>query len=167
MGPAAKCVFDRTIMVKIPDPKGQPEPPFALPIFAEDIVIDGPAGKYRLLATFERGAAAMGGETEFYVADPAELPKVAAEVVLWGEDAQLVRVAEQSRHSHAALRIDRADGAGAGSRGRHSTSAGGAAAFRELAQRIARGSTVVFLSPSVFAKGDQPQPGCPWRRKEG
>ena len=40
---------------------------------------------------------------------------------------------------------------------------GGAAAFRELAERIARGSTVVFLSPAVFAQGDKPdRAGCRW-----
>ena len=74
VGPEAKCVFDRTINVTIPDPHGNPEPPLAMSVFAEDVVIDGAAGKYRFLATFERGAAAAGGETVFYVADPAELP---------------------------------------------------------------------------------------------
>ena len=32
-----------------------------------------------------------GGETEFYVADPAALPAVKAEVVLWGDDPELAR----------------------------------------------------------------------------
>ena len=89
VGPAAKCVFDRTITVNDSRPEGKPEPPFAMPVFAEDVVIDGPPGKYRFLATFERGAAAAGGETEFYVADPAEMPTVEAEVVLWGDDPEL------------------------------------------------------------------------------
>ena len=35
------------------------------------VVIDGPAGKYRFSATFQRGAAAAGEIVEFYVADPA------------------------------------------------------------------------------------------------
>ena len=76
VGPRGTTVFDRTITVKIPDPKGKPEPAFAMPVFAEDVVIDGPAGKYRFLATFQKGAAAAGGDVEFYVADPAEMPKV-------------------------------------------------------------------------------------------
>ena len=49
-------VFDRTITVNIPDPKGKPEPTFAMPVFAEDVAIDGPSGKYRFLATFQRAA---------------------------------------------------------------------------------------------------------------
>jgi hypothetical protein len=32
---------------------------------------------------------------------------------------------------------------------------GGAAQFRQLATRIARGSTAIFLSPSIFRRGDQ------------
>jgi len=42
---------------------------------------------------------------------------------------------------------------------------GGAAAFAELARHIARGSTVVFLSPEVFAKGDRPTAWLPLAHK--
>jgi hypothetical protein len=42
---------------------------------------------------------------------------------------------------------------------------GGAAAFRDLASRIARGSTVVFLAPEVFANGDQPVAFVPLANK--
>jgi len=42
---------------------------------------------------------------------------------------------------------------------------GGAKVFDELARRIARGSTVVFLSPEVFAQGDQPTAWLPLARK--
>ncbi|MBN2293326.1 MAG: hypothetical protein JXM70_12930, partial [Pirellulales bacterium] len=84
VGPEAKCVFDRTIKVTVPARSSNAEPPMATAVFAEDVVIDGPPGKYRFLVTFKRGAAAAGGETEFYVADPADLPKVETEVVLWG-----------------------------------------------------------------------------------
>ena len=38
---------------------------------------------------------------------------------------------------------------------------GGAAVFADLARRIARGSTVVFLSPAVFAHGNQPAAWVP------
>jgi hypothetical protein len=42
---------------------------------------------------------------------------------------------------------------------------GGTEAFRELARRIVRGSTAVFLSPEVFAKGDQPLGWVPLKKK--
>ncbi len=88
-GPAGACVFDRTISVRIPESKKKPEPPFAMAVFSEAVPIDGPSGKYRFTATFEKGAAAAGGEVEFYVADPADMPNVECEVVLWGDDPQL------------------------------------------------------------------------------
>ena len=94
VGPTGVCVFDRTTSVTIADPRQQPdkkppEPPFALPVFSEEVAIDAPSGKYRFLATFQQGAAAAGGETEFYVADPADMPRVETEVVLWGDDPHL------------------------------------------------------------------------------
>ncbi|MBE3071145.1 MAG: glycoside hydrolase family 2, partial [Planctomycetes bacterium] len=42
---------------------------------------------------------------------------------------------------------------------------GGAAAFRDLARRIACGATVVFLCPEVFRKGDQPVGWLPLEHK--
>lgn len=167
VGPDAKKAFDRTIEVAIPDPKALPEPPFAIPVFQEDIVIDGPAGKYRFLATFERGAAAVGGTTEFYVADPAELPKVEREVVLWGNDPELQAWCKkhgvQTRPYAAGAPADapRALILAAGS----PPAPGDATAFRELAERIARGSAVVFLTPSTLAKGDQTSAFAPLAKK--
>ena len=165
VGPGAKCVFDRAIKVKVADPKAKPEPPLATMAFAEDVVIDGPPGKYRFLVTFERGAAAMGGETEFYVADPAELPKVEGEVVLWGEDAGLagwlkdrgIRARPSAPDAPAGRELILAAGA--------PPAPSGAAVFRELARRIARGSAVVFLSPSVFARADQPAAWLPLAKR--
>ena len=86
VGPQNQRIFEKTVNVTIAK-----EAPFAVPVFAEDVVVDGPSGRYRFLASFERGGAATGGETEFYVADPAEMPAVKAEVVLAGDDAELAK----------------------------------------------------------------------------
>jgi hypothetical protein len=158
VGPRGTTALDRTITVKIPDPKGKPEPALAMPVFAEDVVIDGPSGKYRFLATFQKGAAAAGGDVEFYVADPAEMPKVETEVVLWGDDPGLEKwlgangvttraFTPKTQNSREVIL--------AGSR----PAAGGAEAFRELARHVARGSHAVFLVPDVFQKDDK-TPTC-------
>ncbi len=153
VGPRGVCVFDRTITVSIPDPKGNPEPKFAMPVFAEDVMIDGPSGKYQFLATFEKGAAAYGGDIEFYVAGPAEMPGVETEVVLWGDDADLAKwlsaAGIKTRPFMPAVQNAR-EVILAGNR----AAPGEAEAFRELARHIARGSHVVFLSPEVFKKAD-------------
>jgi hypothetical protein len=155
VGPDNRRALERTLMLTIPERKGKAEPSLVMPVFAEDVAIDGPAGKYRFLAVFERGAAAAGSPAEFYVADPAEMPRVKAEVVLWGEDAALstwlrehgIAVRNFAPAAPAAREVILASAAPpAGER---------AAAFRELAARIARGARVVFLSPGVFSDGKQ------------
>lgn len=156
MGPGNLRVFEKTIAMKIPDPKGSPELPMALPVFSESVPIDGPSGKYRFLVTFERGAAATGGETEFYLADPADMPAVESEVTLWGHDPELAKwLAEHG------IRTKAFASAPAASRevilvGMNPPSGSRDKEFGELARRIARGSTVVFLCPSVFAKEKDP-----------
>jgi hypothetical protein len=143
----------------------KPEPPMVIPLFADDVIIDGPPGKYRFLAAFERGAAAAGEVTEFHVADPAEMPPVEAEVVLWGEDAGLakwladhgIRTRPFSPAPAAAREVILAAAT--------PPAPGGGAAFQELARRIARGSTVVFLCPEVFRKGDQGTGWLPLKNK--
>ena len=61
---------------RFPPGDGAAEPPFAVPIFAETVTLDVPHGVYRFLATMERGGAPAGGETVFFVADPAEMPPI-------------------------------------------------------------------------------------------
>jgi hypothetical protein len=158
VGPRNATVFDRTITVKIPDPKGKPEPALAMPVFSEEVAIDGPSGKYRFLATFLKGAAAAGGDVDFYVVDPAEMPKVDAEVVLWGDDPGLEKwlaangiktraFTPEAQSSREVILV--------GSR----PAAGGAEAFGALTRHVARGSHAVFLVPDVFKKDDK-NPTC-------
>ncbi|MHB9036891.1 MAG: glycoside hydrolase family 2 protein [Armatimonadota bacterium] len=86
VGPNNIMVFDAHIEAEI---TSEPDGPLAVPVYKGDVVIDGPSGKYRFLAEFEHGATATGGEVEFYVSDPAEMPVVDKEIALWGEDAEL------------------------------------------------------------------------------
>ena len=81
------------------------------------------------------------------------MPKIDTEVVLWGEDADLGKWL--SAHGIKTRAFTPGPQASrevilVGNR----PAAGEAAAFRELARHIARGSHAVFLSPEVFKKGD-------------
>ena len=165
VGPDNLRVFERTITVTIPDTQAKPQPPYATPLFSEDAVIDGPTGQYRFLAAFDRGAAAAGGHAEFYVADPADMPAVDAEVVLWGDDSDLAKwladhgirtrpFAPDAQAAREVILVSRTPAA-----------PGGAEAFRELAAHIARGSVAVFLAPEVFARGDNPVGWLPLANK--
>jgi hypothetical protein len=134
-------------------------------VHAEDVVIDGPPGKYRFLATMEQGGAPTCGETEFYLNDPSTLPVVEDEVALWGEDAGLARwLAERG------IRLRSSNAQSSGQRevilvASKPPAPGGAVAFRALAERIARGSTAIFLSPAVFAKEQQTTAWVPLANK--
>jgi hypothetical protein len=169
VGPDNVRILDKTVTVSIPkQSKGTPaaEQPFAIPVFAEEIPITGPSGCYRFLATFEQGAAATCGKAEFYAADPAEMPKVQREVLLWGDDPELgkwladhgVKVrpfAAGTQTTRELIVVGR------------KPAAGGVQAWRDLIARITRGSSVIFLCPEVFAEGNQPTRWLPLATKGG
>ncbi|MBN2292761.1 MAG: hypothetical protein JXM70_10070 [Pirellulales bacterium] len=165
VGPRQTRIFQKNITLTIPDPKGKPEPPMVLPLFDEEVIIDGPAGKYRLLATFESGASAKGGETVFHVADRAEYPKLQCEVVLFGEDpavekwlaAQGIRTRKFSADKHDAREVILVTQA--------PPAADASKAFAALARHIARGSTAIFLSPHVFNGPKGPMTWLPMANK--
>jgi len=153
VGPGMERIFSRTVSVTVPE-AGEEEAPLAIPFFDEQVLVDGPAGQYRFVAHLEEGGAATGGEFSFFVSDASEMPEVGGEVVLWGEDAPLSRWLAE--HNIAARPF--APGEPVDVRQvlvvARAAAEGGIEAWRELARRVARGSTVIFLSPEVFARGD-------------
>ena len=153
VGPQNASVFDQTVTVTIADSKTGPEPEFAIPVLDEQAAIDGPPGKYRFFATFQKNAAAAGGDVEFYAAAAEEMPEVKNEIVLWGDDPNLANWLDAN--DIAAQEFDPSADVS-----RNVILVGAnpppakAEAFRELVKQIARGSHAVFLSPEVFHEGD-------------
>ncbi|MHB8974772.1 MAG: glycoside hydrolase family 2 protein [Pirellulaceae bacterium] len=164
IGPDFSPVLERAVMVTVPAPQASLEPPLASPIWAEDVTIDGPPGKYRFLATFQQGAAAAGGDVAFHVTDLAQLPRVESEVVLCGEDPDLaawlaahgMRTRPFSLEAPAAREVILVAGQVAPPQ---------EDVFCELARRMARGATVIFLTPDVLRRGDQPVGWLPLANK--
>jgi len=161
VGPDNHIAHDKVINVTIPDP--QTQPPFVLKLYTEDVTVDGPTGAYRFLISFQKGAAALGGNIPFYVFDKADMPAVESEVLLWGDDPDLAQWLQKNN-------IKVKPFAGEKQTGREvilvsGGQPGGEAAFRDLTTRIARGSTAIFLSPTVFAKGDQAYGYVPLKNK--
>ena len=164
IGPNNTPVFDQTVTVTIPKLDSRKEAPLATKYFEEDILIDGPAGEYQFLATFERGAAAAGGKAVFHLADPAEMPPVETEVVLWGEDPALakwladhgIRTRPFASTTPTTREVILA-----------SNQPGTPEAFRELARRMARGSTVCSSRPRSLRKGINQPAACLWSTRAG
>ncbi len=152
VGPNMQRLFRKDMTIRIPEWKQGEEPPLAIPLLADDVVIDGPTGTYQFYASFLQKAAATGGATQFFVTNPADMPAVQTEVVLWGDDPELAAwLAQHGIRTHApddqptareVILIGRKGPADA-------------KAFRDLATRVARGSTAIFLCPEVLRKGDQ------------
>ena len=85
--PEQKPVLKETVPLHIPDSKT--ELPFALPVWAKEVKIDGIAGRYRLTANFVAGASAVDDEADFLVTDAQQMPPVATTVSLCGKDSGL------------------------------------------------------------------------------
>ncbi len=154
VGPQNQHIFEKTVVVTIGTDSS-----FSLSIFSEDVVVDGPSGRYRFLASLQRGGAATGGETEFSVADPAEMPEVKTEVVLAGDDALLAKwlgdhgvrcrpFAAGQPASREVILVSTTP-----------------PDFEELWRQVEGGATAVFLSPDVLKKGDQPLGWLPLANK--
>ncbi len=149
VGPKITRQMDQIIEVEIPKP-GDKEAPFARSVFSQDLSVAGPAGQYRFLATFQRGAAAGGGEECFYVGVADARPEVATDFVLWGKDD---RIAAWLKARGFRFR----DSLSATQTGRElilavakPTEENVRAQFAELATHIAHGSAVIFLSPEIL-----------------
>jgi hypothetical protein len=143
----------RKLSFNIPAPSPTDETPLVRPVFAKDVPVTGPTGTYQFLVRFDHGAAATGGEIEFQVFNNADMPPVTSEVVLWGKDEALAAwLAGQKIRTRpfASTALGHRELILVGNGG------GDVTAFRELASRMASGSTVVFLSPAVFARGTNP-----------
>lgn len=152
VGPDGRCVFDTVQTVTINGPGASPEMPLAIPVWGEAVAVDGPSGEYRFLATFQKGGAAAGGSSVFDVTDPADLPRVDAEVALWGDDPELAKwLADHGIKAHAwsAEQPAKREAILVGRR----PLSGEAGAWRGLVRQIAQGATAVFLSQGVFKAG--------------
>ena len=152
IGPDYKRVVDKRVPVVIPEYTQGHEPSFALPVLSEDAVVDGIGGKYQFVVSLDSGGAASGGRMDLYVADPADMPKVKTDVVVWGDDPDLVdwlhvrginakSFGERSKSARNVILVSR-------------TAPGGAEAWSELASEIARGSCAIFLCPEIFNTSD-------------
>jgi hypothetical protein len=161
VGPDNFIAYDQVITVMVPDPVT--EPPFARLVWSKDVVVEGPGGVYRFLVAFQKGGAAMGGDIPFYVFDPTDMPAVKTKLLLWGDDPELGQWLQKNN-------IKARKTAGEKQTGREVILVSGSQpdsdeAFRDLTTRIARGSTAIFLSSSVFAKGDQAFAYVPLKNK--
>lgn len=157
VGPAGTA-YEKAGSIKIPDPKGSPEPPFVFPWLKEDIVLEGPAGKYEVAVFFERGAAAVGRQTVI-LGEARHQSTPRQSVTVWEDDPALSKWLRA--HDCAITKFETTqvptlreaifvDGQSV------SESLGDATAYRALMARVVRGSTAVFLAPEALGNEKDP-----------
>lgn len=159
--PNNKLVFEKQVELALKDRTSAAS--FVTPVFQDDVVIDGPAGTYEFIATLDKGGVPAADEQLFYVSDKKDMPPVTNTVVLWGDDEPLaswlksngisVRPFKPGAPNQRELILVSDKAYGNGSQ----------AEFTELAERIATGSSAVFLSPEVFRNKNGPAaPAWSW-----
>lgn len=136
--------YEKRTVLRVPE-----NPPLAIPVLNEQVVLDEP-GEYEFAARLDRGGCPHGGRLKFRVTDAARFPKVRGAVTVWG-------IAQSAQSWLEANGIAcRRFGSGSGPREviLVGLPEGKPSDWRELAARMARGSTVVFLQPAAFKEGD-------------
>ena len=154
VGPDNRKIYERKTTITIQPTQNGIEPPLAIPVFSEDLPVDGPAGKYHLLATLERGGAPRCGEVEFYVDDPNQMPATEMEVTVWGVDTQLTKWLAANHIKTQPFNAEKQQSreiilVGIEPPADKDT----LSEFTSLLKHIARGSNAIFLSPEVFKQG--------------
>jgi hypothetical protein len=164
-GPAGMA-WERAATVHVPALPDGEEGPLAIPVMAEDVVLEGREGDYELTAYIEQGAAATEACWQFHLTDSKSLPRLEQIVTTWGIPANvqswLKSQGVSSEEFQRAARTRRevilvGDPPGAEkSNGEN---------WRELARRLARGSTVLFLSHDAFEREKDPVGWLPLAKK--
>ena len=144
-------ILDKAITLDVPK-----EGSLVLPVFSEDLVIDGSAGRYEIVACFEHGAAPVGGRSHFYVSDPKSLPTVDTTITLCESNGILEKWLNQKGIKFQHFEDTQSQNREVILVGMLDESKANLGSFRKIVEKIYQGSVVVFLSPSVFKKGDNP-----------
>ena len=64
---------------------------FAVPVMKKNIKLNVPTGKYSLIAYLREGGSPLGNKLDFYVKNPADLPKTDAKIYACGIEPETVR----------------------------------------------------------------------------
>lgn len=124
----------------------------AVPVMNQEIVLNGPAGIYELVASLERGGAPFGRSWQFYLSDAAALPRVSQTVTLWGIDEKVENWLKAKGVASQRFAMSTPSRREIILVGDVSKAGPAASEWRELARRMARGSVVLFLSAAAFQR---------------
>jgi Glycosyl hydrolases family 2, sugar binding domain/Glycosyl hydrolases family 2, TIM barrel domain/Glycosyl hydrolases family 2 len=149
--------------VVIPKPPPGEDGPLAVPVFADDVTLSGPTGKYTFAATLEHGGAPAGGRLAFYLSEPpapmaatVAVSMVDSSVQDWlkarGVNVTPLGPAPSARRQAILI-------------GDWNETEVEPKTRRDVLERVARGGVAVFLNPRAFRKGRDPVGWLPLKNK--
>lgn len=149
-GPAGNA-WERQTKVTIPAVAAGQDGSFAVQVMKEEVVLSGPGGAYELVPYVQKGISPPETSWEFHLADPASLPRLQASVTTWGvpdsvsswlksRGVTLTTFIGRTPANRELILVGDVSGQS------------NAGEWKELAARMARGSTVIFLSPLAFKR---------------
>jgi hypothetical protein len=150
-GPSG-VVWEHEAEVRIPAVMSGQDGPLVVPVIKEEVVLTGPAGTYQFVPYVQSGISPPETSWEFHLTDPASLPHFSSKVTAWGVPNEVGAWLRSRGVSLApfpgASPVNRelilvGDVSGQSNTGE----------WQELAARMGRGSTVVFLSHEAFRRG--------------
>ena len=163
LGPAG-VAWEKRIEVVIPQPAAGEDGPLAVPVFAEEVTIPGPAGRYEFAATLERGGAPAAGRLMFQVSD-APKAEAAVEVAVVAIDSWVQEWLKGRNISAVPLDKAPAEACRVILVGNAPEPPVTPAQRAEVLRRVAQGSVAVFLDPGVFRKGNDAVGWLPLKNK--
>ncbi len=163
-GPAGSA-WARDTQISVPEVKAGEDGPLALPVLKEQVVLKATEGTYELVPYIPNGIAPPETSWKFYLSDPASLPQVARAVAAWHLPASVESWLVSKGVTVTPLKNTHAEERGVILVGDVSNNPPPASDWKELATRMATGSTVVFLSPEAFAQGHQSTAWLPLAKK--
>ncbi|MBN1553624.1 MAG: hypothetical protein JXA11_02680 [Phycisphaerae bacterium] len=160
-------IWEKKVTANIPAVSDGRDGPLAVSVFCGEVKLSGPAGEYEFGAYMERGGAPFGGKLKFHIADPADLPKVKFAIAIWGLDSNIEKWLTKQG-------VKRKPFGRTKSKNREVILVGDSIAlnkdtdgWRVLAEKLARGSVAVFLSPRAFTNTSAQAKLGTFERKSG
>jgi len=150
---SAGTVWGRKIDFSVPQPAQDDDAPLTVNVLRESVKLNLPPGTYEFAASLERGGAPVSGRRTFYVS--AVSSQVAtSNVTLLGIEPKAAEWLKSHGVNCRPFETSRQNAAEVILVGDLSKSETGLKGWRELLERSARGSTIVFLSPAAFKRGE-------------
>jgi hypothetical protein len=156
-------VWEKHVTFSVPQPPKGSDGPLAINVLRESIKLDVPPGAYEFTASLEQGGAPAGSRRKFYLSAPVAASK--SDVTVLGLEKEVEHWLQSHGVTCRPFDAAHSDVTEVILVGDLSKTNSDFNQWKEILQKMARGSTVVFLSPCAFKRGDDAVGWLPLAKK--